>query len=112
MLVNMKTVDPDNKGTFYVATDNGVYVSYNTGESWDVLGNGLPTVPVLDLNLHTPTRSLLAATFGRSMYLINVKESAGVDLPIGEEPKLPELLIWERKYCALRNPQILKMYQP
>jgi len=86
--VNNLTVDPDNKGTFYVATDNGVYVSYNTGESWDVLGNGLPTVPVLDLNLHTPTRSLLAATFGRSMYLINVKESAGVDLPIGEEPKL------------------------
>ena len=79
-------VDPDNKGTFYVATDNGVYVSYNSGESWEVLGNGLPTVPVLDLNLHAPTRTLLVATFGRSQWLIHVKASAGVDVPVGEEP--------------------------
>ena len=84
--VNTMIVDPDNKGTFYLATDNGVYVSYNTGDSWEVLGNGMPTVPVLDINLHTPTRTLLAATFGRSQWKIPVKASAGVDVPVDGDP--------------------------
>ncbi|MCK5822185.1 MAG: T9SS type A sorting domain-containing protein, partial [Bacteroidales bacterium] len=75
--VNQITIDPDNQGTFYVATDNGVYVSYDSGANWETLGNGLPTVPVLDLNLHRPTRTLLAATFGRSQYLIKVKAASG-----------------------------------
>lgn len=75
--VNQITIDPDNQGTFYVASDNGVYVSYDSGTNWEALGNGLPTVPVLDLNLHRPTRTLLAATFGRSQYLIKVKAASG-----------------------------------
>ena len=78
--VNNITIDPDNQGTYYLATDNGVYVSYDAGEYWEVLGNGMPTVPVLDLNLHSPTRTLLAATFGRSMYRIPLKESSGTDV--------------------------------
>lgn len=77
MPINIVIIDPDNQGTFYVATDDGVYVSYDTGANWEALGNGLPTVPVLDLNLHQPTRTLLAATFGRSMYLIKVKAASG-----------------------------------
>ncbi|MEA1875612.1 MAG: T9SS type A sorting domain-containing protein, partial [Bacteroidota bacterium] len=83
--VNQITIDPDNQGTFYVATDNGVYVSYDSGTNWEALGNGLPTVPVLDLNLHRPTRTLLAATFGRSQYLIKVKAASGtgeIDKPV------------------------------
>jgi len=80
MPVNNMIIDPDNKGTIYLATDNGVFVSYNDGDAWETLGNGMPTVPVLDLNLHTPTRTLLAATFGRSMYKIPVKASAGVEV--------------------------------
>ena len=75
--LNNITIDPDNQGTYYVASDNGVFVSYDAGISWEILGNGLPSVPVLDLNLHAPTRTLLAATFGRSQYLINLKAGAG-----------------------------------
>ncbi len=86
--VNNMIVDPDNKGTFYLATDNGVFVSYNTGESWAILGNGMPTVPVLDLNLHSPTRTLLAATFGRSQWRIPVKASAGVDVQVNGETRM------------------------
>jgi photosystem II stability/assembly factor-like uncharacterized protein len=78
--VNNITIDPDNQGTYYLATDNGVYVSYDGGEYWEILGNGMPTVPVLDLNLHSPTRTLLAATFGRSMWRIPLKESSNVDI--------------------------------
>lgn len=67
-------------GTLYIATDNGVFVSYNQGEYWETLGNGLPTVPVTDLNLHTPTRTLLAATYGRSQYLIHLREASGTSV--------------------------------
>ncbi len=74
--VNNITIDPDNQGTFYVATDHGVYVTYDAGDRWEVMGNGMPTVPVLDLKLHQPTRTLVAATFGRSMYKINLKASS------------------------------------
>lgn len=84
--VNTMVVDPDNKGTFYLATDNGVYVSYNAGVSWEILGNGMPTVPVLDLNLHSPTRTLLAASFGRSQWKIPVKSSSGVEVTPDGEP--------------------------
>lgn len=74
--VNNITLDPDNQGTYYVATDNGVWVSYDAGETWEMMGNGLPTVPVLDLKLHQPTRTLLAATFGRSMYEIKLQAAS------------------------------------
>ena len=74
--INIIVIDPDNKGTFYVASDAGVFVSYDAGTTWEAFGNGLPTVPVLDINLHQPTRTLLAATFGRSMYTIKLKASS------------------------------------
>ncbi len=58
--------DPDN--VWLIATDVGVFFTSITGQSWSPLNLGLPTVPVLDLTFHAPTRTLLAATYGRSMY--------------------------------------------
>ncbi len=98
--VNIIVIDPDNKGTFYVATDAGVFVSYDAGSSWETLGNGMPTVPVLDLNLHQPTRTLLAATFGRSQYKIKLKASSGT----GEiQQSKPELSIYPNPSIDLVN---------
>jgi hypothetical protein len=39
-----------------------------------MLGNDLPDVPVVDLDFHQPTRTLIAATYGRSMYSFNVDQ--------------------------------------
>ena len=77
--VNIIIVDPDNQGTYYVATDGGVFVSFNSGTSWSILGADLPNSPVLDLCLHRPTRTLLAATFGRSMWQINLNNISGIE---------------------------------
>lgn len=68
--VNTIVVDPLVKGTYYIGTDGGVFITQNGGMSWEIYGEGLPKVSVLDLNLHAPTRMLTAATFGRSMYSI------------------------------------------
>jgi photosystem II stability/assembly factor-like uncharacterized protein len=60
----------NNQRAFYAATDFGVYVSYNSGGTWAVLGTGLPLVSVMDMVLHDSSRTLVAATHGRSMYRI------------------------------------------
>ena len=61
--------DPSVQGTLYVATDVGVYVAYNDNAPvWELLGTGMPLSPVTDLTFHKPTRKLVAATYGRSMY--------------------------------------------
>jgi photosystem II stability/assembly factor-like uncharacterized protein len=51
-----------------VATDLNVWFSINDGESWDILGNGLPQTIIMDLKLHEPTQTLYAGTFGRGMF--------------------------------------------
>lgn len=71
--INNIIIDPENAGFYYVATDGGVFVSHDSGTNWTLLGTGLPNSPVLDLNLHNPTRTLLAATYGRSMWRISVE---------------------------------------
>ncbi len=70
--VNDIIVDPSLDSTLYVATDAGVFVSRNLGQNWGILGEGLPNVPVCDLKFHDDTHVLLAATYGRSMYKIDV----------------------------------------
>lgn len=70
--VNDLIVDPEDNDVLYLATDVGVFVSYSIGESWELMGTNLPNVPVTDLDLHNPTRKLVAATFGRSMYTYNL----------------------------------------
>ncbi len=66
--VNDVALDPDVPGTLYVATDIGVLFTSNGGQSWSVAGSGLPRVVVVGLALHHPTRTLRAATHGRSAW--------------------------------------------
>ncbi|MFC2132461.1 T9SS type A sorting domain-containing protein [Bacteroidota bacterium] len=77
--VNNIQIDPDHQGRYYIATDGGVFVSQNSGNSWSILGSELPNSPVLDLCLHNPTRTLVAATFGRSMYKYDLNSISGID---------------------------------
>lgn len=68
--VNDVVLDPDDpaRGTLYVATDIGIFVTTNGGASWATMGAGLPNVVVLSLALHEPSRTLRAATHGRSAW--------------------------------------------
>jgi hypothetical protein len=63
-------VDPDDPAhaTLYVGTDAGAYVTTNGGASWSVLGTGLPNAAVMSLVLHEPSRTIRAATHGRSVW--------------------------------------------
>jgi hypothetical protein len=65
-------IDPALDSTLYLATDAGVFVTSDLGSSWTVLGDELPITPITDLTFHQPTRILLAATYGRSMYSLDL----------------------------------------
>jgi uncharacterized protein (TIGR03437 family) len=70
--VNTLAVDPDIPNTIYVGTDAGVMVTTDGGATWSSLGNGLPRVVVHSLVLHRSSRTLRAATHGRSVWDILV----------------------------------------
>jgi uncharacterized repeat protein (TIGR01451 family) len=61
-------VDPDVANWLYVATDIGVYATTNGGATWAPFGTGLPRTVVSSLKLHDPSRTLRAATMGRSAW--------------------------------------------
>lgn len=71
--VNVIREDPKNKNILYVGTDFGVYVSVNGGKSWHVLPNNLPTTYVHDVVIHPRDSILVAATHGRGMWAMDVK---------------------------------------
>ena len=75
--INEVIIDPADNSTLYIGTDVGVFASSGNG-TWFPLGDALPNVPVADLTLHHPTRTLLAATFGRSMYKFDLSSITAV----------------------------------
>ncbi len=80
---NDLVVDPDLAGTLYVATDLGVFWTNTSGRTWSELGTGLPRAVVLSLNLQRSSRTLRAATHGRSAW--------DLAMPLAGLNKIPEL---------------------
>jgi photosystem II stability/assembly factor-like uncharacterized protein len=64
--------DAQNRDLLFVGTDVGAYVSVNRGQSWQRFMTGLPTVPVHDLRIHARDRELVAATHGRSIWVVDI----------------------------------------
>lgn len=72
--INDVIVDPDLPATLYIASDIGVWYTDDLGLSWQPLGNELPMTSYNQLTFHRPTRQLLAASFGLSMWLYELGE--------------------------------------
>src|SRR5262249_2499221 len=64
--------DPADPSTLYLATDVGVYMTRNLGSTWYPVGTGMPTQTVFDLSLDPSSRTLVAATHGRSQWKIDL----------------------------------------
>jgi photosystem II stability/assembly factor-like uncharacterized protein len=62
--------DPRRAGLLYAGTEFGLWASADGGRDWMKLG-GLPTVPVDDIKIHPRDGDLVAATHGRSLYVID-----------------------------------------
>ena len=81
--VNAFAVDNNFSNRLYLGSDVGMYVSFDTGQSWAVLGEGLPILPIGDIKIHPTENFLVAGTYGRSMYKIDLNLVTDVenDLP-------------------------------
>jgi autotransporter-associated beta strand protein len=92
--VQSLVVDPRN-GNLYVGTNNGVYqlqgavsvasdgpVTINTGGAWTRFGVGLYGVEVKDLELNQTTNTLVAGTYGRSVYELFLSASETTPTPV------------------------------
>jgi photosystem II stability/assembly factor-like uncharacterized protein len=62
-------VNPD---LLYCGTEFAVFASLDRGQSWMSINNNLPTVAVHELAQHPSTGELVAATHGRSLWILDV----------------------------------------
>lgn len=72
--VNVIKEDSENKHILYVGTDNGLYVSFNNGSSWNAFSNGIPNVAIHDLVIQERDKDLVVGTHGRSIYKTNISQ--------------------------------------
>jgi photosystem II stability/assembly factor-like uncharacterized protein len=56
----------------YVCSDVGVFVSTDTGVTWQNMTRNLPHVMVVDLVYHQANNTLTAATYGRSLWRLDL----------------------------------------
>lgn len=63
--------DHVNPKLFFLATEFGIFATLNAGETWFELNGGLPTISFRDLEIQTRENDLVAASFGRSFYVLD-----------------------------------------
>jgi len=69
--INVIREDPAVANLLYAGNDFGVYVSTNGGLRWNVLGTGLPTQQVSDLQIQAKDSMIVISTYGRGMWVLD-----------------------------------------
>lgn len=67
--VRVVRADPKRQGLLYAGTEKGMWISFDDGTSWSKFQLNLPPVPIADLAIKND--NLIAATHGRSFWLID-----------------------------------------
>lgn len=77
--INDVLVFPGNEEVIFAATDGGVYYTEDGGTKWYRLGNNMPVMAVYDIELNPATNRLLAGTFARSIWTIDISNLTGIN---------------------------------
>lgn len=64
--------DVQNQNLLFVGTEFNVWASLNRGGAWTKINNNLPTVAVHELAIHPTAGEMVAATHGRSLWVLDV----------------------------------------
>lgn len=98
--VNVIVSDPGKEGRLIVGTDAGIFYSENRGEAWMSLQEGMPQVPVTDLKIHHPTRTLVAGTYGCSAWRLDLDLLTGIsDIPDKHTQRLVSGPVFPNPVC-------------
>jgi hypothetical protein len=68
-----ETIVQQNNGDLYCGTDVGVYFRPVNATSWTSVTTGMPGVRIFDLKIYAPTNKLRAATYGRGIWEMDLK---------------------------------------
>jgi photosystem II stability/assembly factor-like uncharacterized protein len=63
--------DPKRQGLLYAGTENGLYVSFDDGESWLSFRNNLPPVAISDIVVQEDFNDLVLSTYGRGFWIFD-----------------------------------------
>lgn len=63
--------DLENPNLLFLGTDDGLYVSFNAGSSWQKWTEGFPTVSTKDLAIQPREHDLVIGTFGRAAWVLD-----------------------------------------
>ncbi len=69
---NTIEIDPQHPTWYFIGTDLGVYISFDSGANWQPFNTGLPHVVVSDLRIQNTARVLRAGTHGRGMWEVDI----------------------------------------
>ena len=61
--------DTKKPGLLFAGTESSFYVSFNDGDDWQPLMNGLPNTSYRDIQIHD--NDLVVGTYGRSIYVLD-----------------------------------------
>jgi photosystem II stability/assembly factor-like uncharacterized protein len=64
--------DIDNPDLLYLGTEFGAWCSLDRGQTWNRLNTNLPTVAVHEIAIHPTAGEIVAATHGRSLWILDV----------------------------------------
>jgi hypothetical protein len=64
--------DPDNPNVLYLATDYGLLVTVDQGQTWQNISTSAPHVVIKDLAIQKRDRDLAIATYGRGIYIADI----------------------------------------
>jgi photosystem II stability/assembly factor-like uncharacterized protein len=72
--VNVIVEDPKQEDILYLGTDNGLYTTFNRGQSFMLMSYQLPNVPIHDLAIQARENELVVGTHGRSIFITKLEE--------------------------------------
>ncbi|MDQ3020301.1 MAG: hypothetical protein M3R36_06995 [Bacteroidota bacterium] len=74
-------------GSYFIATDVGVFFTDNYGQNWTELANGLPNTVAMHLDYHQSTNKLRIGTHGRGVWEIQLPVSLNSTYDISVIPE-------------------------
>ncbi len=92
--------DLENPDLLFLGTEFGAWASIDRGASWTSLHSNLPTVAVHDFAIHPLRHELVAATHGRSLWILDILPlrqlaGRGADAPALLAPN--DVVMWRRQ---------------
>jgi hypothetical protein len=70
-VVRTLTEDQRNRDVLYIGTETGIFLSLDRGKSWQRLKANFPNVRVDEITLHPRDNSMLVATHGRAIWILD-----------------------------------------